>query len=223
MSRRVSRIRGTTLTDINPYLDFFGSSVDVSMRVDDLRAYLSSVEDFLRESSARWMGERSTHGIDEAYVYEESFPSILYSTVIAAAVGLLERDLRRFAERVRQAEGLSLSLRELSGSWLDRFLIYTDKVARIDVALSPQLVEDTRAVVEVRNCLVHCGGELAECQGRRVIEAFVGRKGLGLIASDVLRADRQLADAAINIVSTFIDTCYDSALRAYPDLGPVTG
>ncbi len=222
MGRR-SRLSGTTLGDtredmasIGPGLQFFGCSVDALIHVDELRAYLTTVEEFLAESATRLVGKHDAFGNEDSYLYEEPFPSILYSSVIVVTVGLLERDLRDFAQSLRDAENLQLSLRELRGSWLDRFLVYAQKVARMDLALPSKLLEDVRGVVEVRNCLVHNGGQLADFAGKGAVQSFIRRKALGPVVVDALLADSKLVVAVIDIVEQFLNVCFEAALRKWP-------
>lgn len=201
---------------IDPGLNFFGHSVDAGMKMDDLKQFLTVVDDFLIEMEKRFEGQQHSIGIDRSYMFSEPFPSILYSSVITSSVSFLEREVCGYSKALKDASEASLSVRDLSGSWLERFRKYCEKVVGIELRLEDNLWQDTKGVVEIRNCLVHAGGYLPSFQKRGAIETFCKRYSLSSLTGDFIEPDRHLTELALNILKQFIDRIYDAALARYP-------
>src|SRR5213594_4427810 len=142
------------MTGIDPGLNFFGHSVDADMTLEDLEQFLTVVDEFLRKTAKRFAGKRDEFGLDRSDSFAETFPEILYASVITAAVSFLEREVRAFTDALREACSSPLGARDLSGAWLERFRKYCEKIALLPVGLTDAEWEDVKGVVEVRNCLV---------------------------------------------------------------------
>ena len=140
---------------IDPGLNFFGHSVDAETRIDDLKEFLSVAEGFISESMAT---QRHSLCDEDEYLFAGSFQTILCSSVIISCIIFLEQEVRSFANVLKMAAGLELALRDLSGSWLERFFKYCEKVANLDLRVSPELRNDIQGILEIRNCLVHADG-----------------------------------------------------------------
>jgi len=204
------------MTGIDPGLNFFGHSVDAGMTLGDLEQFLKVVDGFLRQTAKRLAGKRDEFGMDRSDAFVESFPEILYASVITAVVSFLERESRAFTDALREACSSPLGARDLSGAWLERFRKYCERIALLPVGLTDAEWEDLKGVVEVRNCLVHSGGYLPDFQGRLAVEAFVRRHKIALSDGDYLRADLRLAQVVLERIKAFIEQIYRVALERYP-------
>jgi len=201
---------------LDPGLNFFGHLVDAGMVVDDLEAFLKTVDGFLGKSARRLAGKYDHFGIDRSSPFTDSFPEIPYASVITAVVAFLERECRTFTEVLREACASPIAARELSGTWLERFRKYSEKIALLPLRLTNGEWEDMRGVVEVRNCLVHAGGWLPDFQGRPTVEAFARRHGLVAIDGDYLHANLPLATMVLEKSRAFIEHIFRAALDRYP-------
>jgi hypothetical protein len=204
------------MSGIDPGLNFFGSLVDADMTLGDLERFLAVVDEFLQKSAKRLADKYDRFGIDCSDVFAETFPEILYAAVVTAVVSFVERESRVFTDALRDACSSPLGGRDLSGSWLERFRKYCEKIALLPVGLTDAEWEDIKGVVEVRNCLVHSGGRLPDFQGRSAVEAFARRHKLVLSDGDYLRADLRLAQVVLERVKAFIEQIYRVALEKYP-------
>lgn len=204
------------MTGIDPGLIFFGHSVDADMTLEDLERFLRVVDEFLQKTAKRLAGKRDHVGIDRSETFAETFPEILYASVITAVVSFFERESRAFIEALREACSSPLGFRDLSGAWLERFHKYCEKIAFLPAGLTDAEWEDLKSVVEVRNCLVHNGGWLPDFQGRAAIEAFARRHKIALSDGDYLRADLHLAQVVMERIKAFIEQIYRVALDKYP-------
>ena len=204
------------MTGIDPGLNFFGHSVEAGMTIEDLEQFLTVVDEFLRKTAKRLAGKRDQFGIDRSDAFVETFPDILYASVITAVVSFVERESRAFTEALRETCSSPVGARDLSGAWLERFRKYCEKIALLSVGLTDAEWEDLKGVVEVRNCLVHSGGWLPDFQGRVAVEAFARRHKIALSDGDYLRADRRLAQVVLERIKAFIEQIYRVALDRYP-------
>jgi hypothetical protein len=204
------------MTRIDPGLNFFGHLVTADMTLEDLGQFLTVVDEFLRKTANRLAGKRDQFGDDRSDAFVETFPEILYASVITAVVSFLERESHTFTDALRTACSSPLGARDLSGAWLERFRKYCEKVALLPVCLTDAEWEDLKGVVEVRNCLVHSGGWLPDFQGRSTVEAFARRHKIALSEDNYLRPDLRLAQVVLERIKAFIEQIYRVALDRYP-------
>ena len=204
------------MTRIDPGLNFFGHSVTAHMMLEDLEQFLSVVDEFLCKTAKRLAGDRDQLGIDRSDAFAETFPEILYASVITAVVSFLERESRTFTDALQEACSSLLSARDLSGTWLERFRKYCEKIALLPVCLTNPEWEDLKGLVEVRNCLVHSGGWLLDFQGCSTVEAFAQRHKIALSQGTYLRANLRLAQVVLERIKAFIEQIYRVALNRYP-------
>jgi hypothetical protein len=201
---------------IDPGMNFFGNCVDADMTLEDLEQFLTVVDEFLRKTARRLAGSYDRFGIDRSGAFADTFPEILYASVITAVVSFLERESRAFTDVLREACSSPLGARDLSGAWLERFRKYCEKIALLPLRLTDAEWDDLKGVVEVRNCLVHSGGWLPDFQGHSAVEAFAQRHRLLLSDGDYLRADLRLAQVVLERIKAFIEQIYRVALERYP-------
>jgi hypothetical protein len=204
------------MTKIDPGLNFFGHRVDAVTTLEDFELYISEVNQFLCRSARRFRGQCDEYGIDRSDAFAEVFPEILYASVIMAIVSFLERELRTFSDVLGDACASPLSARDISGSWLERFRKYCEKVAFLPLRLTDAQWEDLKGAVEVRNCLVHSGGSLVDFQGRSIVETYARRHKIDLFQGTWLLADLRMAKIVLSEIKGFLDHIYQVALDKYP-------
>ena len=204
------------MNQIDPELQFFGSSVEADMKLEDLAQFLGVVDGFLRESANRLSGETDGMGLDLSYAFAEPLPEILYASFITSVVSFLEREAQGFAHVLRRATDAPLGMAELSGAWYDRFRKFCEKLAGLDLGLTEIDWANLRGIVEVRNCLVHSGGQLSNFRGRANVEQFLARQGLPSPEEELLRADLQLSEVTLALTKACIDSMYRAALGKFP-------
>jgi len=201
---------------IDPGLNFFGNLVDADMILGDLEQFLEVVDQFLRKTAKRLAGKYDRYGLERSEVFAETFPEILYASVITAVVSFLERESRAFTQALQLACASPLGARALAGTWLERFRTYCEKIALLPLGLADWEWEDLRGVVEVRNCLVHSGGWLPDFHGRLAVEAFARRHTIALADGNFLIADLRLSQAVLERTKAFLEHIYRVALDRYP-------
>jgi len=201
---------------IDSNLLFFGNSVDTSIRLGQVENFIDCVDSFFKQE-IDWMENEGHPDLEMEFVplFAEELPPILYTSSIIALISFLEQELKGIASALKIELHLGLSLGHLSGSLLERFHRYIVHVAALEVHLSEREWVDIKAIYEIRNCLVHSGGDLREYPKRKVIEQFSKSYGIR-IADDAIELNLDGTKLIASKVSEFIDGIYDGVLERFP-------
>jgi len=155
-------------------------------------------------------------------LFAETFPPILHSSIIISIAILLEQEMRGFCGALIDALGLNLKFNDLSGTVLERLRTLTTKVAQLELDPVDVRWEDTVGLFEIRNCLVHAGGQLTEFQRASALRAFAARHGTPDCSDTSIRIDAATSKLALEIASDFLDGIYGIALVRFPgQYGPL--
>ena len=205
------------MTDIDPNLLFFGNWVDASSRIEDIEKFLEQTASaYQRELT--WLEEEGHVDLDIEFVplFAETLPPILYTSVVIAAASVLEQELRGISQALRETLKLSLSFNDIAGSLIERFRKYAVGLAGLPVDLQDSDWQDVLAVYEIRNCLVHAGGDLHAFARAEVIRAFAQRRQLPLCREEHLELEGATAKAIARVIYAFLEAVYDAALEKFP-------
>lgn len=112
--------------------------------------------------------------------------------------------------------GSDLKVGDLAGSILERFRSATSKVANLSFDPQKSSWEEVIGLFEVRNCLVHAGGNLAEFSKASVIRAFASRHAAPKILNEIMLIDSDMSKLALAIASAFLNEIYRVALETFP-------
>ncbi len=145
-------------------------------------------------------------------LFAETFPPILHSSIIISVAILLEQEMRGFCRALIDALDLKLKFNDLSGTVLERLRTLTTKVAQLELDPANVRWDDTVGLFEIRNCLVHAGGDLTEFQRAQTVRAFGARHGTPKCSETSIRIDSATSKLALEIASDFLDGIYSIAL-----------
>ncbi len=205
------------MTDIDPNLLFFGNWVDASCRIEDIENFLEQTSSaYQRELT--WLEEEGHVDLDIEFVplFAETLPPILYMSVVIAATSLLEQELRGISQALRKTLELPLSFNDIAGSLIERFRKYAIGLAGLPVNLQQSDWQDILAVYEIRNCLVHAGGDLGAFAKADVIRTFAQRRQLTVCRDERLELEKATAEAIARVIFVFLEAVYDAALVKFP-------
>jgi hypothetical protein len=202
---------------IDPNLLFFGNLVDGSSRLGDLEHFREHVDAFLHREKTYF--EEEAHPdleLEFLPLFAETFPPILHSSIIISVAMLLEQEMRGYSAALIDALGLKLRFNDLSGSILERLRTIITKVAGLNLDQLDVRWDDTVALFEIRNCLVHAGGDLSDFQRASTVRAFAARHGMPECADDMMQIDSATSKLVLEIASDFLDGIYSIALTQFP-------
>lgn len=133
-----------------------------------------------------------------------------------AAAALLEQALRAVALGLKQALDLRLDLGDIKGSLMERFRKYVRGLACLDLDVPEAQWRDISAVYEIRNCLVHAGGDLSRFAGSQAVRAFAQPGNLAFVSDGRIELDRVSATRLVAATSLFLNQLYRALLLNFP-------
>lgn len=205
------------MANIDPNLLFFGNWVDASSRIEDIEKFLEHTDSaFQRE--LKWVDEEGHVDLNLEFVplFAETLPPILYMSVVIAAASVLEQELRGISHALRETLKLPLSFNDISGSVIERFRKYAIGLAGLPVNLQEPEWQDILAVYEIRNCLVHTGGELHAFAKADAIRSFAKRRQLTMCQDHRLTLEEKSAKTIARVIYSFLEEVYEAALVKFP-------
>lgn len=205
------------MTNIDPNLLFFGNWVDASSRIEDIEKFLEHT-DSAYQRELKWLDEEGHVDLDIEFVplFAETLPPILDTSVVIAAASVLEQELRGISHALRETLKLPLSFNDISGSLIERFRKYAIGLAGLPVNLQEGEWQDIFAVYEIRNCLVHAGGDLRSFAKADAIRSFAQRRQLTMCQDEKLTLEEQTAKAITRTIYSFLEQVYEAALERFP-------
>jgi len=207
----------------NPHYNFLGELVDADMQLEYLKDFADSTVNFLRHAARKSKKKKRELSDalmaiagEEEYLYSELYASDVNQACIIACVIFLERQIKCFAHDLNVALQLGLGIRDLSGSLLERFRKYCENVARLHIDLDELMWLNIKGVVEIRNCLIHCSGNIDEFKKKSEIIEFEKRHRTPRIDGSWIRIEEKTVNVVIKTLREFVESIYKCALERFP-------
>jgi hypothetical protein len=195
---------------------FFGNYVDADLQLNDLREYLVDVKKFI-DRKRRYREKRLTKSIfkDIALnMFTESFSTTLYDSVMISLWIFMESEFRGYCRAMQNVMGIKISFSDIYGSPIEKFKIYTQKVANLDFGLTNENWEDLKAINEIRNSIVHLDGVV---KNKKLIENFIKRHKIKyLLEEDRIVLSKESLETIISYCRLVNERIYTVALGKYP-------
>jgi hypothetical protein len=211
------------LAKAKPNLYFFGDFVDTGIGLDFLDSFRKDILGFLKRASKnikrKKFSDEEAMGViaeDRIDLYTRLYTQHICESFVISCVIFLEQNVRCFAEGLMFALPLKLNMSDLRGSFIEKFKKYCQNLANIDLNLSDSEWEDIKAIVEIRNCLVHNGGNTKDFDKINMIKIFVNRYKTPCIHEGQLCLCDNTLLITLKIIRNFIDKIYDAALKKFP-------
>lgn len=205
-----------------PHNCFFGNFVDADSELIYLQDFAESTVKLLRSaaSDSNIKKRKLDHAIlavagDVEYLYGVLYASDVNQAIVIASIIFLDREIRSFSRNLRIALNLGLGLGDISGSLLERFQKYCEKVAKIDLYLDDYGWKNIKGIVEIRNCLVHCSGNLDAFSRKSVVMEFAKRHGTPSIEDSWIRIKEETVNLVLKVMREFVENIYKSALERF--------
>ena len=207
----------------NPHVWFFGNYVDAESELIYLKNFAESTVNLLKNAASD--DNIKNKKIDDAilmisgdveYLYKELYPSDVYQAIFIASTIFLERQIRLFSKYIEVALNLKLGIGDISGSLLEKFNKYYEKVANMDIKCDVSVWKNIKGIFEIRNCLIHCSGNLDDFSRKSVVIEFAKIHGTPIIEYSWIRIKEETINLVFKVISEFISGIYDSALERFP-------
>ena len=206
-----------------PHNSFFGNFVDSDSELIYLQDFAESTVELLRAAArdSDIKKRKVDHAIlavagDVEYLYRELYPSDVNQAIVIASIIFLEREIRTFTRNLKIALNLGLGIGDISGSLLERFQKYCEKVANLYFDLDEYEWKNIKGIVEIRNCLVHCSGNLDDFSRKSVVMEFAKKHGTPIIDGSWIRIKEETVNLVLTIMRYFVDSIYKSVLERFP-------
>ena len=196
----------------DPNLFFFGSMVDLDCHIQDLKLVLKRTEELDFDDHPE-----ATPELQEEGLIADIFPGIARESFIVSLLITLENEFKCFCNLLREIEDIPLKWTELRGSALDRFKIYCNKVAGLNVPDAEPIVSQVRGLIEVRNCIVHSNSSIENYGKAKTIEQFMESvSGVSVVDEHYLSFTYESCIQCATIVMEYMEKWYRAALSRYP-------
>lgn len=147
----------------------------------------------------------------------------LHTSIIITCIILVEQEIKRFSEALKNELNLKLSIKDIKGSLLQCFRTYITKVADLNIELDEDIWKDINGAFQIRNCLIHYNGSLKNFFKVNVIKEFETKHGIPIIEEeeivgkgDKLTIDGNISKKILDITLIFFETIYVYALERFP-------
>jgi hypothetical protein len=202
------------MIDIDPNTLFYGNGIDASCRLDELEQFLDFIPHVI-EREADYFRTEAHIDIEREFLplFTETFPPIVFTSVITSSVMLLEFEVRGFCDTLARQLGSQLRLSDLRGNLLDKFKLLAVVNGKLDIDTSSKAWRNAVRLFEVRNCLLHNYGVLDEFSSSKSIEMYLSENNVSKSTTNTLQVDRSLAELALQTASQFIELIYSAALK----------
>lgn len=130
--------------------------------LEELKVFLDKKDIGNEETWKKLSDEEQELYLDSFIDYKDDIikqNQILYSSFIITIFSFFEAELNKICERCGVGNKDKIMLKDFAGSGILRANIYMRKVCRITVP-EKELWEELEKIKEVRDCLVHSGGEV---------------------------------------------------------------
>jgi hypothetical protein len=125
----------------------------------------------IQRNLPKWRPDNDNEDEIREYLFEQDQARLLhdetlipmhrYSCIVMLYI-VVERELRRLVDNLQVVQQQKLKVKDLKGSYFEQTKKFLDVFYNLDISQCPNYgaVEDLR---RIRNCIVHCQGELALC------------------------------------------------------------
>lgn len=202
---------------------FSGDAGHAGMELEFLRESMESLERLLKEASERHSDSHlplndavAALAGDREALYAELLPELVHETHAILCIVLLEHICRDFVKELAHALQSALTLNDLSGTVLERFRTFCEKVAHLKFDLSKDDWRLIQGLVAIRNTLIHASGAVENSRDRQIIEDFIAQHGTPEIVDGRLRLSRATSELYLCALSRFIHKIFSAALDRFP-------
>lgn len=191
-----------------------GSNI-VQLEMVYYRAYLRSIEQFIKREANELTKEVMSGGADEwdlATLADliNSYPRTLRSSLFVTIYARIESSLNSICQALGKKKEFRIQPYDLRGEGVIRSLNYLEKVAGVRL---PEVAYKIREYGELRNCLAHAEGDLAKYkvndkEARLRLERYVRGNEFLSLDNERIVLEAGFCDEVIANASCFFDNLY---------------
>ena len=200
--------------------DFDPVILDTLGWLSAVRAYLEEIETTLPEAKHRAINRVSETAKHQAWdaetlhleteiiesKFDFDFPKLLRYSIVTLLHTVVESQLIRLANYLRDRNGLSLQVKDFRGTSIEQTKLYFNKVVNLNVS-NDQAWDELRDLATLRNIIVHRGGVQGADKNRQKAVSTLMQKykgDLSLLGSSD-NPDSEI-EVSLNLCRRFLNT-----------------
>jgi|LakMenEpi03Aug12_release.lakeMendotaPanAssembly.Ray.scaffolds.fasta_scaffold394942_2 hypothetical protein len=209
--------------------NFFASALkfQANDRLEEFRQYTQEVEskfdadkaelarrysDSVNGLSAEETNEVNDYFADNYYTIEEIYVGLFRKSTLVSIYSFLENAMNHLCRYLARKNSYSFALNDLKGEGIVRARNYLEKSAGADFNLLNGEWSKLKLLNKVRNCIVHCEGDVSAFNSASIAEMINATPGLSLRSERLITVERIYIDACITTVEEFLEKLYNQLL-----------
>jgi len=193
-----------------------GTSVDLDASFRELEIYLYETENFFEERKTK-VGYKNEYyeDLNEPYLFYQWFPEVQRRSFTILLVIILENEIRSYCNVLYKYGKVPIKYSDLQGSAIEKFMIYSNKLAGITFNFPDGMVQNIKSLIKVRNCLAHYSGYLKDFGKPTDITDFANKFD-GISVKDYqIHLSKGFCKNALELVSSFFNEIFKSSYEKY--------
>jgi hypothetical protein len=195
------------LEEFRQYTQEIESKFDAD-KAELARRYSNSVNAL----SAEEVNEVNDYFADDYFTIEEIYVGLFRKSTLVSIYSFLENAMNRLCKYLARKNSYSVALNDLKGEGIVRARNYLEKTAGADFNLLNGEWSKLKLLNKVRNCIVHCEGDVSALDSRSIAEMINATPGLSLRSERLITVERIYIDACITTVEEFLEKLYNQLL-----------
>jgi len=196
--------------------EFFRNATVFDMSMRELEIFLTEFENFFKERQKKLKYESEYfEDLDEKFLFNKWFPNIQRRSFIISLVTIFENETRAYCNILNKYDKVKIKYSDLRGSAIEKFVNYTTKLAGINYNFDKNVFENIKALIELRNCIVHSDGIITDYQKKSVIVKFAKSFEGIVFENGHIYLSYKYCRKALNLISEFFNEIFKSGFYKY--------
>jgi hypothetical protein len=198
-----------------------------NIRLEELRQYTQEIEskfdadkvkiaqrydDFINSLSAEEADEFNDYLSDDYCAVEHVYVGLYRASALVLLYSFIENAMNCLCRSLAKKNNYPLALGDLKGEGITRARSYLEKLAGADFKPLNGEWSKLQILNKIRNCIVHCEGDVTVFEGTSIARMISATPGLSLRNEHLITVERIYIDACITTAEEFLEKLYNQVL-----------
>lgn len=171
-----------------------------------LRRELNKYEKTINELNNDQVDEFIDCYYDEIAQYQDDFPSIMRNSLFISIYSFLEEKVIDLCD---QPDKTAIKLKDLQGNGISRASVFIKKVKKDDFPEDTKEWHFIKNANQIRNCIVHCGGDIDKAKNpKKITNAVNELENVSLSRHNRIILNEKFCFEFIHVVEKFLGDLY---------------
>ena len=196
-------------------------------RLEEFRQYTQEIEEKF-ESDKAGLAQRYDEAVaslsaeeanmaddyfsDEYYTIEETFIGQYRKSTLVSLYSFLEHSMNSLCKHLKSKNQYTYALDDLAGNGIVRARSFLEKSAGADFTALNTEWSKLQTLNKVRNCIVHCEGDVNASAHKSLAELVKNTQGLSLRSEYFIAVERTYINECITTLEAFLEGLYKQVL-----------